>query len=121
MCSLSSIDIRNSKGVGLVLIAALSGGGGSLAANKLWGPGGNWETLVVNQAVLQEQMIEQKKSSDKLTKVLETGFKSIASSLTAASTTTQELTFNYQHLLERQVDQERRLRAVELLITQLTP
>ena len=71
----------------VILVAALSGGGGSVAANKIWGPGGEWQELVSNQIRLQEQQKTTNDTVDKLSLALTKGIDKLVLTLDKDSET----------------------------------
>lgn len=76
-----SIDLNTNRGIALVLcLAGVIGGGASALQNQVFGPGGEWQRIVTNQAVIQEQVKTFNDNLDKLSTVLETGFQKVAAS-----------------------------------------
>jgi len=76
-----SIDLNTNKGIALVFaFAGLVGGGASVLQNQIFGPGGEWQKVVTNQAVIQEQVKTFNENLGKLSNVLENGFQKVASS-----------------------------------------
>ncbi len=54
---MGSIDFKSSRGLGVVLaVSVISGGTTSVATNRLFGPGGGWEDMVKQQAVMTKEM-----------------------------------------------------------------
>lgn len=76
-----SIDLNTNRGITIVLLSAgLVGGGASVLQNQVFGPGGEWQKVVTNQAVIQEQIKTTNQSFEKLSQVLENGFEKVAES-----------------------------------------
>lgn len=76
-----SVDLNTNRGVVIILLCSgLVGGGASVLQNQVFGPGGEWQRVVTNQAVIQEQVGSFDKSLVKLTSVLENGFQKVAES-----------------------------------------
>lgn len=76
-----SIDLNSNRGIALMLgLAALVGGGASTLKDQVFGPGGDWEKIVTNQAVQAEQIEGFDNRLAELTVVLKDGFKLIAES-----------------------------------------
>lgn len=74
-----SIDLNSNRGIAIVLgLAALVGGGASTLKDQVFGPGGDWEKIVTNQAVQAEQIKGIDSRFAELTTVLKDGFASIA-------------------------------------------
>ena len=75
-----SVDLNTNKGIALVLLSAgIVGGGASALQNQVFGPGGEWQKVVTNQAVIQEQIKQQRADFAALNNTLETGFSQVAS------------------------------------------
>lgn len=75
-----SIDLNTNRGVLTIIgIAVLAGGGASTLKDQVFGPGGDWEEVVTNQAVQAEQIKNIDTRFKELTTVLKDGFEKIAS------------------------------------------
>ena len=75
-----SIDLNTNRGVlAIIGIAVLAGGGASTLKDQVFGPGGDWEEVVTNQAVQAEQIKNIDTRFKELTTVLKDGFEKIAS------------------------------------------
>lgn len=87
-----SIDLNTNKGIMIVLLSAgLVGGGASVIQNRVFGPGGEWQRVVTNQAVIQEQIKTTNQSFEKLSQVLENGFEKVAESTDRQNTQLSEI------------------------------
>lgn len=99
-----SIDLNTNKGIMIVLLSAgLVGGGASVIQNRVFGPGGEWQRVVTNQAVIQEQIKTTNQSFEKLSQVLENGFEKVAESSDRQNTQLSEIQDeldNYQFELQ---------------------
>tara|TARA_R110002012_G_scaffold96164_2_gene231842 strand:- start:930 stop:1283 length:354 start_codon:yes stop_codon:yes gene_type:complete len=71
---MASVDLKAARStLPIIILSVLSGGGGSIAVNKVWGPGGEWQEVVTNQARLQEQIVHTNDNVDKLSEALSQG------------------------------------------------
>jgi hypothetical protein len=74
-----SIDLNTNKGIVIVLLSAgLVGGGASVLQNQVFGPGGEWQKVVTNQAVIRNDVSTLKTSLTELSVVLKEGFEKVA-------------------------------------------
>lgn len=74
-----SIDLNTNRGILTIIgIAVLAGGGASTLKDQVFGPGGDWEEVVTNQAVQAEQIKNIDTRFKELTIVLKDGFEKIA-------------------------------------------
>jgi len=114
-----SIDLNTNKGIFLVLLSAgIVGGGASALQNQVFGPGGEWQKIVTNQAVIQNDVGTLKNSLSELSTVLKEGFEKVASasddqkeSLTTIQARLDYFTFEIELLKSRMdtLESERKL------------
>lgn len=97
-----SIDLNTNKGIAIVLlVSGMVGGGASVLQNQVFGPGGEWQRVVTNQAVIQEQIKTQSQSFDKLSNVLETGFAKVAESTEKQNLDLKQIQYEIESLKTR--------------------
>ena len=93
-----SIDLNTNKGIALVLVCAgMVGGGASALQNQVFGPGGEWQKVVTNQAVIQNDVGTLKTSLSELSAVLKEGFEKVASSADAQKDNLDDIKSQLNH------------------------
>lgn len=80
-----SVDLNTNRGIILLLLMCFgSAFGGAATFQKFFGPGGNWEQMVAQQAVYGTQL-------ENVTKVLDRGFKDLTSAQKEAGVTLNQI------------------------------
>lgn len=103
---MGSIDFKASRGtLSLALvISAIAGGGTSALTAKVWGPGGGWEEMVKQSAVLSQEMshvVEELKEIASNTKSQTDLAHSHTTSIAELKLRMQNLEAEYNRLLSR--------------------